>query len=55
MAKDRFVRYNEVIFYADKFKTLKEENKSAFNFEARPLNFSITNNCIRSGTLSKGK
>jgi len=44
VAKDRFVRYNEVIFYADKFETLKEEDKSAFNFEARPLNFSITKN-----------
>ncbi|MBP8066234.1 MAG: F0F1 ATP synthase subunit A [Flavobacterium sp.] len=39
-----FVRYNEVIYYADKFEQLKEEDKNAFNFEARPLNFSITKN-----------
>ena len=38
----KFVRYNEVIFYADKFETLTEEDKGAFNFEARPLDFSIT-------------
>lgn len=40
----KFVRYNEVIYYADKFETLKTEDKSAFNFEARPLDFSITKN-----------
>jgi F-type H+-transporting ATPase subunit a len=39
-----FVRYNEVIFYADKFEKLTEEEKGAFNFEARPLDFSITKN-----------
>ncbi|HSD14515.1 MAG TPA: F0F1 ATP synthase subunit A [Flavobacterium sp.] len=39
-----FVRHNEVIYYADKFEQLKEEDKSAFNFDARPLNFSITKN-----------
>jgi F-type H+-transporting ATPase subunit a len=44
VAKEKFVRYNEVIFYADKFETLKEEDKSAFNFVARPLDFSITKN-----------
>lgn len=44
VAKEKFVRYNEVIFYADKFETLKEEDKSAFNFAARPLDFSITKN-----------
>jgi F-type H+-transporting ATPase subunit a len=38
----KFVRHNEVIYYADKFSTLKEEDRSAFNFEARPLDFSIT-------------
>nr|WP_236564882.1 F0F1 ATP synthase subunit A [Flavobacterium sp. MK4S-17] len=38
----KFVRYNEVIYYADKFESLKEEDRSAFNFEARPLNFSVT-------------
>ncbi|NBL65370.1 F0F1 ATP synthase subunit A [Flavobacterium sp. NST-5] len=40
----KFVRYNEVIFYADAFEKLSEEDKSAFNFEARPLDFSITKN-----------
>lgn len=40
----KFVRYNEVIFYADQFEKLAEEDKSAFNFDARPLNFSITKN-----------
>ncbi len=38
----KFVRHNEVIYYADKFETLSEDDKSAFNFEARPLDFSIT-------------
>ncbi len=38
-----FVRHKEVIYYADKFKSFtSEEEKSAFNFEARPLDFSIT-------------
>lgn len=40
----KFVRYNEVIYYADKYETLSEDDKSAFNFEARPLDFSITKN-----------
>jgi F-type H+-transporting ATPase subunit a len=39
-----FVRHNEVVYYADKFETLAEEDKGAFNFEARPLDFSITKN-----------
>lgn len=39
-----FVRHNEVIYYADKFETLEEADKSAFNFDARPLDFSITKN-----------
>ena len=38
----KFVKHNEIIYYADKFKNLSEDDKSAFNFEARPLNFSIT-------------
>jgi len=38
----KFVRHNEVIYYADKFETLSDDDKSAFNFEARPLDFSIT-------------
>ncbi len=37
-----FVRYNEVIFYKNKFEKLSEEEKGAFNFDARPLDFSIT-------------
>ena len=39
-----FVRYHEIIFYADRFKNLSEDQKGAFNFEARPLDFSITKN-----------
>ena len=39
-----FLREEEVIYYADKYKTLKEEDKGAFNFDARPLDFSITKN-----------
>src|SRR5690606_30112915 len=38
----RFVRDNEIIYYADKYTSLSEDEKGAFNFEARPLNFSIT-------------
>jgi ATP synthase subunit 6 len=38
----RFVREKEIIYYADKHKTLTEEEKGAFNFDVRPLNFSIT-------------
>lgn len=45
---EKFVRYNEVIYYADKFESLTEEQKSGlnngFNFAERPLNFSITKN-----------
>jgi F-type H+-transporting ATPase subunit a len=37
-----FVRHNEIIYYADRYAELSEDDKSAFNFEARPLNFSIT-------------
>lgn len=40
----KFVKYKEVIYYADSFSQLKEDEKSAFNFEARPLNFSMTKN-----------
>ena len=41
-----FVRYNEVIFYADKFENLTEDQRKngAFEFDARPLDFSITKN-----------
>jgi ATP synthase subunit 6 len=40
------VRYNEVVFYADKFEKLTQEQKDngAFEFDARPLDFSITKN-----------
>ena len=38
----KFVKHKEIIYYADKFKNLSEDDKSAFNFDARPLNFSIT-------------
>lgn len=42
----KLVRYNEIIFYADKFETLTQDQKDlgAFEFSARPLNFSITKN-----------
>ena len=42
----KLVRYNEIIFYADKFETLSQDQKDngAFEFGARPLNFSITKN-----------
>lgn len=40
------VRFKEIIFYKDKFDTLSEEDKKEmalpFNFDLRPLNFSIT-------------
>jgi F-type H+-transporting ATPase subunit a len=39
-----FVRNNEVIYYKDKYKLLKEEDRGAFNLSARPLDFSITKN-----------
>lgn len=40
----QFVRNNEIIFYKDKYDALStdEQSKGAFNFDARPLNFSIT-------------
>lgn len=38
----QFVRDNEIIYYADKYASLSEDEKGAFNFDARPLNFSIT-------------
>ncbi|MCL6462818.1 ATP synthase F0 subcomplex A subunit [Flavobacterium micromati] len=42
----KLVRYNEIIFYADKFEALTQDQKDlgAFEFDARPLNFSITKN-----------
>jgi F-type H+-transporting ATPase subunit a len=40
---EQFVRYKEVIYYADKFAEITDEaDKSGLNFAARPLNFSIT-------------
>lgn len=41
-----FVRNNEIIFYKDRYDALASEDKAdgAFNFDARPLNFSITKN-----------
>jgi F-type H+-transporting ATPase subunit a len=39
-----FVRSEEVIYYADKYNELKEEDKGAFSLQARPLDFSITKN-----------
>ena len=41
---EKFVRHNEVIYYSDRFKSMKEEDRGAFNFSARPLDFSITKN-----------
>lgn len=38
----KFVRHNEIIYYKDKFDTLSEEERGAFNFKVRPLDFSIT-------------
>jgi F-type H+-transporting ATPase subunit a len=42
----KLVRYNEVIYYADKFEELSaaELENGAFVFDARPLDFSITKN-----------
>ena len=42
----KLVRFNEVIFYADKYETLSQEDREngAFAFDARPLDFSITKN-----------
>ncbi|WP_339887213.1 F0F1 ATP synthase subunit A [uncultured Flavobacterium sp.] len=39
---EKFVKFQEVIYYADIFENLSDDDKSAFNFSARPLNFSIT-------------
>ncbi len=39
-----FVRDNEIIYYTDKYATLTADTKNAFNFDARPLDFSITKN-----------
>ena len=42
----KLVRFKEVIFYKDKFDLLTEEEKAEmslpFNFDIRPLNFSVT-------------
>lgn len=42
----KFVRYKEIIFYADKFEGLSQDVKDngAFAFDVRPLDFSITKN-----------
>lgn len=42
----KLVRHEEVIYYADKFETLTEAQKDlgGFEFDARPLDFSITKN-----------
>src|SRR5690554_3791213 len=40
---EKFVRDSEIIYYADKYAFMSEDEKGAFNFAARPLNFSITN------------
>jgi F-type H+-transporting ATPase subunit a len=41
----KVVRHKEVIYYADQFANFTtEDEKSAFNFDARPLDFSITKN-----------
>lgn len=39
-----FTRNSDVIYYSDKYKNLTDAEKSAFNFDARPLDFSITKN-----------
>ncbi|WP_291871520.1 F0F1 ATP synthase subunit A [Maribacter sp.] len=39
---EKLVRENEIIYYADKYSKLSEDEKGAFNFDARPLDFSIT-------------
>lgn len=39
-----FVRNEEVIYYSERYKLLSEDDKGAFNFKARPLDFSITKN-----------
>jgi len=41
---NKFVRINEVIYYADKIG--EHEQPSAFDYSKRPLNFSITKNVI---------
>lgn len=42
----KLVRFNEVIFYADKYENLSASDRKngAFVFDARPLDFSITKN-----------
>ena len=42
----KLVRSNEVIYYADKYDnlTVEQRKNGAFEFDARPLNFSITKN-----------
>jgi ATP synthase subunit 6 len=42
----KLVRYKEIIFYANKFETMRAEERDngAFAFDARPLDFSITKN-----------
>ena len=45
VAKDKYVRFNNVIFYADKFAEITDETKKdGLNFSARPLDFSFTKN-----------
>lgn len=45
---ESFVKFNEVIYYKEGFEKLTEDQKSGlnngFNFDARPLDFSITKN-----------
>src|SRR5690606_14907345 len=38
----KFVRDSEIIYYADKYASMSEDEKRAFKFESRPLNFSST-------------
>lgn len=40
----KFVRHNEIIYYADLYASTPAEELGAFNFDIRPLNFSITKN-----------
>ena len=45
VAKDKYVRFNNVIFYADKFAEITDDSKKdGLNFSARPLDFSFTKN-----------
>ncbi|ESU29971.1 F0F1-type ATP synthase, alpha subunit [Flavobacterium limnosediminis JC2902] len=41
---ESFVRYNEVVYYADKFAEIKDFGMIPLDFDVRPLNFSITKN-----------